>query len=206
MKHFFPCHFKDICKKSNYNWNSIFINFFFSFVLTILFVSLPFTENDFLSQSWDKFYQKLATGALLSSIISINGIYMITLYTRIKSKYNISGFSDDTSKELKIILIIELIKYAAIPTLCVIPASGLLFISQNNKLHPLMVFFQLLIYVISLLFFGYIENYFTPEDLDSEQQAYIENQEIKTQEVVRSVSDSDNAEMIKKARKDKFKE
>ncbi|MFC5680483.1 hypothetical protein ACVR0C_04360 [Streptococcus downii] len=206
MKRFFPCHFKDICKKNNYNWNSIFINLFFSFVLTILFVTLPLTENDSLDQFWDKFYQKLATGALLSSIISINGIYMITLYSRIKSKYNISDFADNTSKELKIMLIIELIKYEAIPTLCIIPASGLLFISQNNKLHPLMVILQLLIYVISLFFIGYIENYFTPEDLESEQQSYLKKQEINTQEVVRSVSDSDNAEMIKKARKNKLKE
>lgn len=206
MKRFFPCHFKDIFKKNNYNWSSISINLIFSFVLTILFVSLPLTENDSLFQFCNKFYQKLATGALLSSIISINGIYMITLYTRIKSKHNISVFPDDTSIELKTMLIFELIKYEAIPTLCIIPASGLLLISQNNKLHPLMVFLQLLLYVISLFFIGYVENYFTPEDLDSEQQTYLKNQEKKTQEVVRSVSDSDNAETIKKARRDKIKE
>lgn len=204
MKHFFPCHFKDICKKDNYNWKSILINFFFSFVLTIFFVTLPLTENDSFFQSLDKFCQKLATGALLSSIISMNGTYMITLYSRIKSKHNIS--SDNTSNELKIMLIFERFKYSAIPTICIILASGLLFISQNNKLHPLMVILQLLIYVISLFFIGYIENYFTPEDLESEQQTYLKKQEINTQEVVRSVSDSDNAEMIKKARKNKLKE
>lgn len=204
MKHFFPGHFKDICKKDNYNWKSILINFFFSFVLTIFFVTLPLTENDSFFQSLDKFCQKLATGALLSSIISMNGTYMITLYSRIKSKHNIS--SDNTSNELKIMLRFERFKYSAIPTICIILASGLLFISQNNKLHPLMVILQLLIYVISLFFIGYIENYFTPEDLESEQQTYLKKQEINTQEVVRSVSDSDNAEMIKKARKNKLKE
>lgn len=204
MKHFFPGYFKDICKKDNYNWKSILINFFFSFVLTIFFVTLPLTENDSFFQSLDKFCQKLATGALLSSIISMNGTYMITLYSRIKSKHNIS--SDNTSNELKIMLRFERFKYSAIPTICIILASGLLFISQNNKLHPLMVILQLLIYVISLFFIGYIENYFTPEDLESEQQTYLKKQEINTQEVVRSVSDSDNAEMIKKARKNKLKE
>ena len=58
MKHFFDRHFykiENIVNLNNYKWSSIFINLFFSFVLTILFVSLPFTENDSLANFGDNF-------------------------------------------------------------------------------------------------------------------------------------------------------
>lgn len=209
MKHFFDRHFykiENIVNLNNYKWSSIFINLFFSFILTILFVSLPFTENDSLANFGDNFYQKLATGALLSSIVSMTGTYIITLWTKIKIKYNIQNSSADTSIELKSIIVLEQITYTIVPIICCIIASGLLFISQNNKLHSLMICIQIIIYVVSLLFFGYTEKFFTPEDFNSEQKSYTENQGKKAEKIVRSISNSANAKMIEKARKNKLKE
>ena len=69
-----------------------------------------------------------------------------------------------------------------------------------------MICIQIVIYVVSLLFFGYTEKFFTPEDFNSEQKSYTENQGKKTEKIVRSISNSDNAKMIEKARKNKLKE
>lgn len=180
----------------SYSLKKIVMNFLFSFVLTIFIFCMPMSQKDRFAQVGPKLYEKLEKGALLSTIISINGTYMITLYSRVMEKFKFSSI-DLTDSSKSSVLICELLKYQVIPFL--LSLLSLLFLGQvqgDKKLHWFLIIVESVSYIFSLLFYGYTEKLFSNEDLVSSQVKYEETLETKQQDALKNILSSTEAGKI----------
>lgn len=180
----------------SYHLGKIAINFLFSFVLTIFIFCLPINSKDSLTQIGPKLYEKLVKGALLSTIISINGTYMITLYGRVKEKFNFS-LTDLTDSPNSFVLKYELFKYQIIPF--ILSSLSLIFLTQaqgDNKLHWFITIIESVLYILSLLFYGYTEKLFSNEDLVSSLTTYEKTLETKQVDALKNISNLTEAAKI----------
>lgn len=184
----------------SYSYKKIVMNFIFSFFLTIFIFCIPMSQKDSFYQVGPKLYEKLEKGALLSTIISINGTYMITLYSRIMEKFKFSS-ADLTDSSKSFVLIFELLKYQVIPFL--LSLLSFLFLGQvqgDKKLHWFITIVESVLYIFSLLFYGYTEKIFSNEDLVSSQVTYEQKLETKQIDAVRNILNSTEADKIREMR------
>lgn len=184
-------------KFENYSLLKMLVNFLFSFVLTILIFAIPVTNQDSWCDFFPKIWDKLAQGTLFGTIISINGTYMITLYGKTKSKLNIK---DLKSSKFSFEVLNELVKFQCIPFF--LSLLSLYFITklQNNTLHWSITILEIVLYVISIIFYGYTEKLLSNEDLEEQQETFSIEHQAKSEEITRKVSDVEDAIRIKELR------
>lgn len=184
-------------KFKNYSLLKMLVNFLFSFVLTILIFAIPVTTQDSWYDFFPKIWDKLAQGALFGTIISINGTYMITLYGKTKSKLNIK---DLKSSKFSFEVLNELVKFQCIPFFLSLLSLYFLTKLQNNTLHCSIIILEIVLYVISIFFYGYTEKLLSNEDLEEQQETFSIEYQAKSEEITRKVSDVEDADLIKALR------
>lgn len=184
-------------KFKNYSLLKMLVNFLFSFVLTILIFAIPVTNQDSWYDFFPKIWDKLAQGTLFGTIISINGTYMITLYGKTKSKLNIK---DLKSSKFSFEVLNELVKFQCIPFFLSLLSLYLLTKLQNNTLHWSIIILEIVLYVISIFFYGYTEKLLSNEDLEEQQETFSIEHQAKSEEITRKVSDVEDAIRIKELR------